>query len=219
MVAERELLREAPEYAGIGALVHPRDLIRFGEVVPQLLSDLGYLSLLEVLVLLVVEVQPPVGIEQYHLSVRLQDPEPFPVRPHRVGEVPHDLSGHDQVEGVVLEFQVLRVHLAEVAFHPRLRAVLPGHLEHSVRVVYGDDLVPVLSQNDREKARPGPYVEDSHPAGVGVFLHASDVEAPLVLFQVFQHMLGEAFRSHGPVVPDSLELILVCHVPISFVYP
>ena len=75
------------------------------------------------------EIGVVVRIEHENPSVGGEDPPPFPVALECIGRSPGDHPVDDQVERVVWEVQLVRVHHVELAFHSLVLGVLGGNLE------------------------------------------------------------------------------------------
>ena len=186
--AQRQILRNPLHYG----CVHPVHVV-------MLRSDLG-IALADLGVLLVVDVQVVVAVEDHQLASGPDDPEPLLVRGPGGLQVPDEVPGYHDVEGVVVELQMLCVHAPELRIHTEPGAVLPGLIEHRLRVVDGGHAVALPSQDDGEESRAAPDIQYPEvPSLWEMFLDDPEPVPVATVLDLLQYRLGVAVGPEGPV--------------------
>ena len=99
----------------------------------------------------VVGIEVEVAVEDGEFASRAQDPQHLLVDPSGVVEVPQDIAGYHEIEGSVLEFEVVRIHGQEGGRDAVRVAVFGRGPAHLLVVIDAGDIMSQPSQYHREE--------------------------------------------------------------------
>ena len=116
--------------------------------------------------LLIIEIAVPVRIKIEQYAARFQDTHPLLVCLLRLFQIPGQISGNDNIKGLIRKLQILCIHaLQRHALQTVFRIfsqILFRLFQHLLRVVNSRHRITCLRQNHREESRAGSDIENLH---------------------------------------------------------
>ena len=135
-------------------------------VVELLLFHFLPVCLVRFFFLLVIEITVPVRIKIEQHAARFQDTHPLLVCLLRLFQIPGQISGNDNIKGLIRKLQILCIHpLQRHALQTVFRIfsqILFRLFQHLLRIVNSRHRITCLRQNHREESRAGSDIENLH---------------------------------------------------------
>ncbi len=190
--AQREHLRDLPYPVQVHAVY-----VRLGmEVVVDAVLHIEVSAPLRVV--LVVDVEIVVPVDDQQISPWSEEMDPIHVSGHGIGQGPYGVLGDYDVERELVQVEMLHIGLDEHDVHMESPGVAPGPLQHLLRIVDRDHIVPHLREEDRRISGAGADVE--HPEPPVVWEVLAEQSADLVVLLVQTHARSQTVSSR-PLVP------------------